>query len=315
MRVGVAWLGITLACLPGAACADPPVADFSDTLSGISSFPTIVSAESPVPIGSDSLEKSLSQSLPNGDNVDLTAGYPGTPALGPQVDSPLIVTLDNLSAPGGEGWLDSAYPAFGVVTAGLEHDDWKLEISRFAGHFGGRSPYDVARLDSTAMRYTKTLNSNWTLEGSWGSLKSPENFALFMGETRWTVSARYTLPFGRSGTWSTLLAWGLKQESIGTNLNAVSFDTECKPAGGWTIFAHSGFEQDNALTTSGGLNPIGLRQAGTVSLGAVHDWNVFGRVKLGAGGLYAFQLAPNLPSAAPVGDARGAVAFLRLTAL
>lgn len=272
------------------------------------------SVQPSVPVIAGSLEKSLSQDLPNGDNVDLYAGYPGTPALGPDVDSPLIVTLDNLSAPSSQGWLDSAYDAFGVVTAGLSHDDWKVEISRFASHFGGRSPYDVARFDATAMRYTKTLDSNWTLEGSWGSLKSWEDPSRLMDEMRWTASARYTLPFGRNGSWSALLAWGLKQESIGTDLNAVSFDTECKPADGWTVFAHSGFEQDNALSSPGVLNPAATRQAGTVSFGAVHDWKVLNRLSFGAGGLYAFQLAPNLPSAAPISDARGAVAFVRLTA-
>lgn len=314
MRVYVLWLGVTLACMAGVACADPSITNFSDVLSGISSFPTTFSNEAPVPIIADSLEKSLSQPLPNGDTVDLYAGYPGTPALGPKVDSPLLVTLDNLSAPSGQGWLDSAYIAFGVVTAGLAHDDWNLEVSRFAGHFDGRSPYDIAPFDSTALRYTTTLDSNWTFESSWGSLKGPETFAPAMDETRWTASARYTLPFGRAGMWSTLLAWGLKQESIGLNLNAVALDAECKPADGWTIFAHSGFEQDNALTTSRAFDPGAVRQAGRVSFGAVHDWKLRYRVSLGAGGLYAFQLSPNLPTAAPFSDARGAVAFIRLTA-
>jgi hypothetical protein len=314
MRVCLALLGVTLACLSGTAYADAPPADFSDVLSGIDSFPVMASNEAPVPIISNSLEKSVTQALPNGDNVDLYAGYPGTPALGPKVDSPLVVALDNMSAPSGESWLDSAYTAFGVVTAGLAHDDWKLEVSRFAGHFDGRSPYAIARLDSTALRYTWSPDSNWTIESSWGSLKSPEGFAPYIDETRWTASARYTLPFGRSGTWSALLAWGLKQESIGVNLNALALDAECKPVNGWTIFAHGGFEQDNAFTPTGALNPAATRQARTVSLGAVHDWKVLDRVKLGAGGLYAFERAPDLPSAAPVPDARGAVAFVRLTA-
>ena len=99
MRVCVALLGVTLACLSGTAYADAPAADFSDVLSGIGSFPVMASNEAPVPIISNSLEKSVTQALPNGDNVDLYAGYPGTPALGPKVDSPLVVALDNMTAP------------------------------------------------------------------------------------------------------------------------------------------------------------------------------------------------------------------------
>jgi hypothetical protein len=314
MRCGAAAVGIALTCCAHGAHAEAIATNFSDVLSGISTFPMTLSKEAPVPVIGDSLEKSLDQPLPNGDTVNLYAGYPGTPALGPKVDSPLVVTLDNLSAPNAQGWLDSAYTAFGVVTAGLAHDDWNLEVSRFAGHFDGRSPYDIAPFDSTALRFTKTLNSNWTLESSWGSLKGPETFAPAMDETRWTTGARYTLPFGRDGSWSALFAWGLKQESVGLNLNAVALDTECTPARGWTIFAHSGFQQDNALTPDGSFNPAEVRQEGMFSVGAVHDWKVHERVNLGAGGLYAFQLSPNLPGAAPVSDARGAVAFIRLTA-
>lgn len=260
------------------------------------------------------LEKAMSQELPNGGNVSLYAGYPGPAALGPAQSSPLIVALDGLQAPSGEGWLDQSFVAYGVVTAGLTDADQQLEISRFTGHTDYRGPYDIARLDSTSVRYTWKAATNWTLQGSWGSLKSPEVFAPEMDENRWTASAKYSLPFGRDGSWSAMLVWGMKQQSTGDNLNAVALDAECKPLEGWTVFARGGFEQDNALLADGAFSPAGVRNNGSASVGTVHDWKLFDQVQVGAGGLYAFSLSPSQAFSTPVGPAKGAVAYVHLVA-
>lgn len=316
MRLRIVPVGIVFALVGTAALADS--IPLNQSLADIALDPVPSSPQTPqdplvTPGIAVPLERSLSQDLPNGDSVELYAGYPGTPALGPEVDSPLIVVLDGLQAPSGQSWLDEAFLAYGVVTAGFSHDDQQLEISRFTGHSDYRTPYDIARLDSIALRYTWKLDSKWALQGSWGALKDPESFAPRMDENRWTASAKYTLPFGRGGTWSALFAWGLKQESIGNNLNAVALDTECKPIDGWTLFARGGLEQDNALLADGALNPDGIRNNGTASVGAVHDWTLFQRVRLGAGGLYAFDFIPQ-PSGQPSASAaRGALAYVHLT--
>ena len=322
-----------LAVLSGSASASDMRTDLSTETLGADVIQLPAAPPVLVPDLSVPLEKTMSQTLPDGDQVNLYAGYPGLAALGPTVDSQLIATLGALQAPGGQNWLDSGYMAYGVVTAGLNRDDSQFEISRFAGHASYAGPYDIAHLNSTAVRFTRNLDSNWTLQGSWGTLVGPESYAPDIVETRWTTSARYTGAFGKSGTWSTMLAWGLKQESVGANLdlNAVTVDTECRPFDGFTLFAHGGIEQDNALLAGGALDPAGVSRSGSLSLGAVHDWTLFGRVKVGAGGLYAFGLtqqpsgasmepvghspdsAAQAPVATPVGNARGAVAYLHVS--
>lgn len=315
MRPRIVPFGVVVTLVAAPAVADSVPSDQSLANIALGQIPPSALPYSfMVPGIAGSLEKSLSEDLPNGDNLDLYAGYPGTPALGPEVDSPEMATLDGLQAPGGQGWLDQGFLAYGVVTAGFEHDDQQIEVSRFTGHNNFHTPYDVAHLDSTALRYTWKLDSNWSLQGSWGSLKNPEYFAPTIDEERWTASAKYTLPFGRDGSWSAMFAWGLRQESVGDNLNALAFDTECKPFEGWTVFAHGGLEQDNALLAGGALDPAGLRNSGTVSLGTVHDWTLFERVKVGAGGLYAFNLTPQNPTATPVAGIRGAIAYIHLSA-
>lgn len=314
MRLSILPLGVVLACAGFPVLADVPALDLSAPGS-LSAFDKPDGAQTPPisPAIAAPLEKSLEQELPNGDNVSLYAGYPGTAAIGPDVDSPLIAALDGLEATTGQGWVDQAFEAFGVVTAGLAHDDWQFETSRFTGRNDFRSPYEIAKLDSTALRLTWNYDSNLSFQGSWGSLKSPELYAPGIDEDRWTASAKYTFPFGRGGSWSAMFAWGLKQQSIGADLHAVAFDTECKPVNGWTFFAHGGFEQNNALALDGQLDPGTMTQSGTVSFGAVHDWTLFERVKIGAGGLYAFDLLPQLPGTTPVQNTGGAVAYVHLT--
>jgi hypothetical protein len=259
----------------------------------------------------DALEKSYSQDLPNGDNVEIYAGYPGEPVLGPETDSPLVSDLDGLQAPDGQDWLDTTYTAFGVVTAGLEHDDWKLEVSRFASRNDYRSAYEITRLDSTALRLTWNLDPNWSLQGSWGSLKDALDPQI--GETRWTASAKYTLGLGQLGSCSTMLAWGVKQES-GAGLNALALDTQCNPVNRWTVFARSDWQQNNALLPTGGVAAGQVAETGSLSLGAVHDWTLLDHVKLGAGGLYAFDVTTPPPNVSIGTRTHGAVAFLRVVA-
>ncbi len=84
--------------------------------------------------------------------------------------------MDNPEAPITHHWLDSTHITFGVVTAGFVHDDWKLEVSRFTGREPDqyRFDFDEARFDSTSARLSWNPDEHWSLQASWGFLKSPE---------------------------------------------------------------------------------------------------------------------------------------------
>ena len=267
-----------------------------------------------------SLEKEVSQDLPNGDSVDLYAGLPGAPALGPNVDTPWFLDVDELSAQSSQGWLDQGYFAYGVVTAGFSHDDQQVELSRFAGNgqdrllYGlqGRLPYALS-LDSTSLRYTWDMDSNWTVEASWGSLLSPEDFAAGMNEERWTASVQYDAPVGHGAALSAMIAWGLKQESNGENLHAAAFDAELHLSDAWSLFAHSNFEQDNRLFADGTLIPGEMGNTGTLSLGTTHSWNLLEHARVAAGGLYTFDMLRRPAGELLAGPRSGAIAYVRLS--
>ncbi|HTO39811.1 MAG TPA: hypothetical protein VL026_02450, partial [Rhizomicrobium sp.] len=81
-------------------------------------------------------------------------GYPGEPAFGPSAFMHRASGMDNPQAPITHHWLDSTHITFGVVTAGVVHENWKLELSRFTGREPDqfRFNFDRARFDSTAAR-------------------------------------------------------------------------------------------------------------------------------------------------------------------
>jgi hypothetical protein len=66
-------------------------------------------------------------------SVFVYGGLPGEPALGPPAFMHRTSGMDIPEAPITHHWLDSTHITFGVVTAGLIIDNWKLEGSAFRG--------------------------------------------------------------------------------------------------------------------------------------------------------------------------------------
>ena len=102
------------------------------------------------------MELSASYSLRLGErsSLFLYAGLPGEPAFGPPPFMHRMSILDSPEAPITHHWLDSTHITFGVITAGVVHDDFKLEASRFHGREPDEHRYDIETgpLDSTAVR-------------------------------------------------------------------------------------------------------------------------------------------------------------------
>src|SRR5665213_1142664 len=126
-----------------------------------------------------------SHKLSDDDSVFLYAGYPGEPALGPPAFMHRASGMDIPQAPITHHWLDSTHVAFGVLTGGFVHDNWKLEVSRFTGREPDQYRYnfDQAKFDSTAVRTSYNPDEHWSLQGSWGYLQSPEQLSPTVNET------------------------------------------------------------------------------------------------------------------------------------
>ena len=242
------------------------------------------------------------------DSAFVYFGYPGEPALGPPVFMHRASGVDIPDAPLSHHWLDSTHITYGVATAGMVHDDFKLEVSQFSGREPDqhRFDFDTATFDSTAARLSWNPNTCWAFQVSVGWLKSPEQLEPTVNEERYTASAMYVRPLGDGGTWSSMLAFGRKQLSGGTGLNAWLAETEYKPDDIWTVFARAEAVETNELSATNAVQTVG-----EFSLGAIHDWRVAEHAKFGLGAQYAFDFTPAVPSYGS--DPHGTMVFVRLT--
>jgi hypothetical protein len=257
------------------------------------------------------LSSTYSHRLTNEDSVFLYFGYPGEPALGPTPFMHRASGMDIPEAPIAHHWLDSTHIAFGVLTAGVVHEDWKLDVSQFTGREPDqyRFDFDPIKLDSTSARLSWNPDANWSLQTSFGHLVSPEQLTPSINENRWTASATYVALLGEGSSLAATLAWGLKQLSDGTDLNGVLLESEYKPAEPWTIFARSEWEQNNELTTSSAVEHVAK-----LTVGAIHDWRVAEHWKLGLGASYDFDFVPPALETSYGSDPHGSMVFVRVVA-
>jgi hypothetical protein len=256
------------------------------------------------------LAASLSHRVDEGDSVFVYVGYPGEPALGPSAYMHRISAEDIPETPISHHWLDSTHVTFGVVTAGWVHEDWKLEVSQFTGREPDqfRFNFDPARFDSTSARLSYNPDPHWSLQISGGTLKSPEQLTPSIDERRLTASATYYNQFS-FGAVAATLAFGNKHLSDGTDESAALAESEFKPDDAWTLFARAERIGSDELVPG-----PQVRNAGEVSLGAIHDWRLADHLKFGLGGLYTFDFTPYSATDGYGGGAHGAMGFVRLIA-
>ncbi|MDB5691345.1 MAG: hypothetical protein JWO81_408 [Alphaproteobacteria bacterium] len=259
------------------------------------------------------MELSASYSLRLGGKASafLYAGLPGEPAFGPPAFMHRMSILDSPEAPISHHWLDSTHITFGVVTAGFVYDNVKIEASRFHGREPDQHRFDIETgpLDSTAVRVSWNPTAELSFQGSWAHLESPEQLEPDTNQTKWSASGIYTRRLGAKGWWSTTAAWG-RRSSGGEDLDAWVLESAVN-LDDWTLFGRGEAIQNNELLFVGGRH--GPRfDVGKVSLGLIRDFRLAAHVKLGLGGLYAFNFVPAPLKPFYGGDSKGAMAFVRL---
>jgi hypothetical protein len=245
------------------------------------------------------------------DSAFLYVGLPGEPAFGPPAFMHRLSIMDSPEAPITHHWLDSDHITFGVVTAGITHRDWKLEISRFRGREPDEHRFDIERpkLDSTAARLSWNPGPCWALQASWADVRSPEQLHPQENARRWSASAIYTRPIGTDGYWSSTAAWGRRSGEHG-DLDGYALESALKPNAAWTFFGRIERVATDELTELPGAPVFTV---GKASLGALRDFPAGKHLSLGIGGLYAIDFVPGALKAAYGGRRpRGAMAFVRL---
>ncbi|HEX6374791.1 MAG TPA: hypothetical protein VFZ91_03620 [Allosphingosinicella sp.] len=239
------------------------------------------------------------------------AGLPGEPAFGPPPFMHRLSAMDSPEAPISHHWLDSTHISFGVITAGLVLGDVKLETSRFNGREPDQHRFDIETgpLDSTAVRLSWNPAQTLSLQASWARLIGPEQLAPGEDQTRWSASLLYNQPLGRRARWSTSLAWGRRSRGH-AHLDAFVLESAVARRA-WTLFARAERTQNEELGGGGGHHGPSFG-VGKVSLGALHDFRAAPHVRLGVGGLWAFNFVPAGLEPTYGGDRDGAMIFLRV---
>jgi len=257
------------------------------------------------------LSASYSLHLDERSSLFLYAGLPGEPAFGPPAFMHRLSILDSPEAPITHHWLDSTHITFGVLTAGFVHGDAKIEASRFHGREPDEHRFDIETgpLDSTSLRLSWNPTSNLALQASWGHLVSPEQLEPDETQTRWSASAIYTRRLGDRGWWSTTLAWG-RRSAGHDQLDAFALEGAVNYSD-WTLFGRAEFVEQNELLSVGGHHGPSL-DVGKMSIGALREFRLAEHVRIGVGGLYAFNFVPPRLEALYGADPNGAMLFIRL---
>ena len=243
-------------------------------------------------------------------SVYVYAGLPGEPALGPSAFMHRTSGMDIPEAPITHHWLDSTHITFGVLTAGVVLDTWKIEASVFKGREPDQYRYDLEapKLDSYSARISWNPIRELSFQVSWGHLKSPEQIEPDKNEDRFTVSAIYTQPFGKDNIWSTMVAWGRKMMKPGDTLDGFILETAAIFQKKYTVFARAERVQENELLD---LEPAPIFTVNKLTVGGIYDFVRTDHAKFGIGGLVSFYGVPDgLKSV--YGDPTSAMAFVRL---
>jgi hypothetical protein len=247
------------------------------------------------------LSASVSQNLGKNSSVFLYGGLPGEPAFGPPAFMHREAIMDSPEAPMTHHWLDSTHITFGVITAGVIANRFKIEASRFNGREPDQHRWNIetGALDSTSVRLSWNPTRTLALQGSWAHLVDPEQLEPGVNQNRLSASALWADDIAPGWHAAATLAWGRKTVEH-HNDDAFAVEVSVKHQA-WTIFGR-GEITDNRELVAGDL----AYRVGKVSLGAVRDFRIAEHLSFGAGGLFALNfvpiaLQPLYGSANPVG--------------
>jgi hypothetical protein len=257
------------------------------------------------------LSASVSQATGAKSSAFVYAGLPGEPAFGPPAFMHREAILDSPEAPISHHWLDSTHISFGVITAGLVLDRFKIEVSRFNGREPDQHRWNIetGALDSTAVRLSWNPTDTLALQTSWGRFVDPEQLEHGVNQKRLSASALYSREIAPGWKLAATLAWGRK---IVENHKDDAYVAEASVKHhAWTVFARGEATENRELVA--GLENGPAYGVGKVSVGAVRDFPVAEHLAVGAGGLFAINFVPS--ALAPLyggSNPKGFMAFARI---
>ena len=236
-----------------------------------------------------------SRDLTPASSVFIYAGPAGEPALGPTTFMHRLSGMDDPEAPITHHWLDSTHVTFGVVTAGVVWQSFKLDASAFNGREPDQHRYDVELrpLDSWSARLTWNPSRDLSMQVSSARLATPEQLEPGIAVHRTTASVSYNAPFPGQW-WQTTLAWGHNSPSAGSASDGWLLESELGLTAAQTLFARAERVAKDELFLPGAPLYGDSFTVGKLSLGYIYDFAHLGQLALGIGGLVS---AYSLPAA------------------
>ena len=243
----------------------------------------------------------------------------GEPALGPVAFMHRPSAMDNPFAPLSHHWQDATHVSFGVATAGLFTNRWRLEGSIFNGREPdqGRWNFDPIKFDSYSGRLTFNPDSSWSFTGGYGWMKSPEILEPGESAHRITGSALHGATLGQDGQVSSAFVWGANA-AHGHWSHSFLVESEAVLDPSNTLLMRAEYVQKNAEELVLDAAPYNLDpdlgiNVGTISAGYIRELVRFGGTTIGLGGMGTVNFVPSTiesiyGSRTPVGG----VVFLRL---
>jgi hypothetical protein len=231
--------------------------------------------------------------------VSLYLAPVGEPALGPVAYPHRPSAMGDPLAPLGHHWQDATHISFGVITAGIFGRAWKLEGSVFNGREPDeiRTNFDYAgrSLDSYSGRLTLNFSPYWSVSGSYGYLKSPEELHPEESLHRISASVLHGRTFGLVGEWSTALVWGANRHPDESGLsNSVLLESTLDLDGTNTIFGRVEYVQKTAEDLALGATPLTNEFGiGSFVLGYVREISRFAGGSIGLGVRGALNVVPD----------------------
>jgi hypothetical protein len=256
------------------------------------------------------LSASVSQKIGRNSSVFVYGGLPGEPAFGPPAFMHRESIMDSPEAPITHHWLDSTHITFGVLTAGVIVDRFKIEASRFNGREPDQHRWNIETgpLDSTSVRLSWNPTRTLALQGSWAHLVDPEQLEPGVNQKRLSASGLWADDIAPGWHAAATLAWGRKSAE-GHNDDGVALEGSLKHSD-WTFFGRGEWIENRELI-QGQDEPA--YKVGKVSVGGLRDFRIAEHFSLGAGALLSLNFVPD--GLAPLYGGRhptGAMGFVRL---
>ncbi len=174
----------------------------------------------------------------NGVGVLVYAAPAGEPALGPLAFPHRTSGRSDPLGVIGHHWQDSTHISYGVLTAGVFGYRWKLDGSWFNSREPDENRYDfdLRVPDSYSGRITVNPGDDWSLQASYGWLKSPEEADPSESVHRITASASWNHAVWEDGNWATTAVLGINVPSERSATSAWLLETNLDVTRHHTVF-------------------------------------------------------------------------------